>query len=529
MAELEGLGSGARGSHFGPAAAKNAGGPKVGACGRRNEPLGAGPLAAADEMPLRAQKAMTAQEPPIRADELEALFGAWRANRGLALAVSGGSDSTALMVLLAEWLAQTRQSPTQVHVLIVDHGLRAHSRAEAETVAQWADQRKFRHAVLPWTGPKPTSGVQAAARAARYRLLAAYMRSAGLDLLMTAHTADDQAETLLMRLARGSGLDGLAAMAPLVPLDPPRAPGEAPMFLARPLLGLAKARLQAALEARGVGWLEDESNTAPIFERSKVRAARETLYKLGLTGESLALTARRLHRARAALDATVAQFCAADAGDYSVDPCGFIRIEAATFLRLPSELQLRVLARGIAAVGGSGMPVPLAKLEALAQTLVETAAQAAAQTTARGAARPVAATTWTLARASISWLPGAIVLEREPGRRPGSEITLPPGASALWDGRFWVAAGPELGAPIAVRAVGPTGLSLLRRQVQLPVRVPIRSLRALPGFWKEAVLVAVPSVNFLCDGTANRYGLSAIFAPLALTAGAGAGDRPPGA
>jgi tRNA(Ile)-lysidine synthase len=455
---------------------------------------------------------MTAQEPPIRADELEALFGAWRGYRGLALAVSGGSDSTALMVLLAEWLAQTRQNPTEVHVLIVDHGLRAHSRAEAETVAQWADQRKFRHAVLPWTGPKPTSGVQAAARAARYRLLAAYMRSAGLDLLMTAHTADDQAETLLMRLARGSGLDGLAAMAPLVPLDRPRAPGEAPRFLARPLLGLAKARLQAALEARGVGWLEDESNTAPIFERSKVRAASETLHKLGLTGESLALAARRLHRARAALDATVAQFCAADGGDYSVDPCGFIRIEAATFLQLPTELQLRVLAKAIAAVGGSGMPVPLAKLEALAQPLVETAAQAAA--------RPAAATTWTLARASISALPGALVLEREPGRRPGPEITLPPGASALWDGRFWVAAGPELGAPIAVRAVGPTGLSLLRRQVQLPTRVPIRSLRALPGFWKEAVLVAVPSVNFLGDAAANRYGLSAVFAPLAGTDGA---------
>ena len=463
---------------------------------------------------------MTAQEPPIRADELDALFGAWRGYRGLALAVSGGSDSTALMVLLAEWLAQTRQNPTEVHVLIVDHGLRAQSRAEAETVAQWAQQRKFRHAVLPWTGPKPSSGVQAAARAARYRLLAAYMRSAGLDLLMTAHTADDQAETLLMRLARGSGLDGLSAIAPLAPLDLPRAPGEAPMVLVRPLLGLAKARLQAALEARGVGWLEDESNAAPIFERSKVRAASETLHKLGLTGESLALTARRLQRARAALEASVAQFCAADAGDYRIDPCGFIRIEAAAFLQLACELRLRVLGKGIAAVGGSSMPVPLAKLEALAQTVVETLAGAAAQ----AAVGPAAAATWTLARASISAVPGAIVLEREPGRGPGSEITLPPGASGLWDGRFWVAAGPELSAPIAVRAVGETGLSLLRRQVELPPSVPLRSLRALPGFWKEAVLVAVPSVNFFCDGIANRYGLAAVFAPLAAT---GVGGRPP--
>jgi hypothetical protein len=116
------------------------------------------------------------------------------------------------------------------------------------------------------------------------------------------------------------------------------------------------------------------------------------------------------------------------------------------------------------------------------------------------------------------------VLEREPGRRPGAEISLPPGASGLWDGRFWVAAGPELGAPIAVRAVGERGLSLLRRQVELPPSVPIRSLRALPGFWQEATLVAVPSVNYLCDGIANRYGLSAVFAPLAATGG---GGRPP--
>ena len=178
--------------------------------------------------------------------------------------------------------------------------------------------------------------------------------------------------------------------------------------------------------------------------------------------------------------------------DYRIDPCGFIRIEAAAFLQLACELQLRVLGKGIAAVGGSSMPVPLAKLEALVQTVGETLAGAAAQ----AAVGPAAAATWTLARASVSAVPGAIVLEREPGRRPGSEITLPAGASVLWDGRFWVAAGSELSAPIAVRAVGETGLSLLRRQVELPASVPLRSLRALPGFWKEAVLVAVPSVNF---------------------------------
>ena len=424
------------------------------------------------------------------------------AARRVALAVSGGSDSTALMVLFAEWLA-AGASPAEVVVLTVDHGLRPQSPVEALTVARWAKELGFCHAILPWQGAKPKTGLQAAARGARYRLLAEHMQGAGIKMVMTAHTADDQAETLLMRLARGSGLDGLAAMAPLVPLNIPLAPGEGPLLLARPLLNFSKARLAAALTARGRGWLEDDSNSVLVFERARLRAQAKTLHGLGLTGDSLALSAHRLQRARAALDAAVALFCAADADRYRIEACGSISIDRAALCQLPSELVLRVLSKAIAAAGGSGRPVSLAKLETLAATLATRAASG----------------TWTLARASIKAVGGTIMLEREPGRGPWPELVLARGERALWDGRFWVAAGPKLEGALEVRALGRAGASWLRREGALARDVPLQALRALPGFWHEASLIAVPSLGFLAKTDYAGYGLAAVFAPLAEVAG----------
>jgi tRNA(Ile)-lysidine synthase len=421
------------------------------------------------------------------------------AARSTALAVSGGSDSSALMLLFQQWLTETGQSPAAVLVLTVDHGLRADSRSEAETVAHWARGLGYQHVILPWLGPKPKTGVQAAARQARYRLLGEHLRSAGRNLLVTAHTADDQAETLLMRLARGSGLDGLAAMAPWAPLDLPCAEGQPPLWLARPLLGLSKSRLEATLRAAGVSWLQDPSNAALRFERARLRARGEILKELGLTEERLALSAWRLQRARAALDQLVADFCA-DASRYRVDPLGFISIDTSALDGLANELVVRVLIKAIAAVGGSLTPVPLAKVERLAAAL-----------SPRGGGLG----TWTLARARIKAEPDNLLIEREPGRRPWPEIALAPGARALWDGRFWVAAGPKLGQPVCVRALGRAGVGVLRKQAPLPAGVPIDTLRALPGFWHEAELIAAPNLTVARKESLQACGFSAVFAPLA--------------
>jgi tRNA(Ile)-lysidine synthase len=445
---------------------------------------------------------MTSNALPFGPDDLDRLFRPifGQPVRGVALAVSGGSDSTGLMVLSAEWLAQTGQDASAVFVLTVDHGLRPEAAREARWVAEAALRLGFRHAILPWPGAKPKTGLQAAARAARYALLADFMRQAGLGVLVTAHTADDQAETLLMRLARGSGVDGLAAMAPWTTLPPPT-PAEREILLARPLLAVSKARLKAALVARGMSWLEDESNAAPLFERSRLRAAQETLLRLGLTEDSLGLSAQRLQRARAALDWAVARFCREE-GCYHVDPTGLICIDAAAWGALPSELKVRVLLKGISAAGGEGRPLARAKLEALSQSLGDALAS------------PRAAGRWTLARTAVRVAWGKIVLEREPGRRPWPELSLAPGTRALWDGRFWVAAGPKLGFPVAVRALGASGLQSLRGEVTLPEGVPAGTLRALPGFYRGSLLFAVPSLAFPAAAAADAV-VSAIFAPLA--------------
>jgi tRNA(Ile)-lysidine synthase len=440
---------------------------------------------------------MTATDLPIRPDELDGLFAALAAGapQRIALAVSGGSDSTALMVLFADWLAQTGRSPTGT-VLTVDHGLRPQSRAEAEAVAAHAERLGFRAVILSWTGPKPTTGVQAAARSARYRLMAGRMRSAGLTHLLTAHTADDQAETLLMRLARGSGLDGLAAMAPLAPLDVAQAPGDQPLLLARPLLRVAKARLRATLEARAIGWVEDPSNSAPVFERTQLRAAAATLGKLGLTGESLGLSAHRLQRARTALERIVGELCASGTL-YRADRCGFIAIDSQALRALPLEIVVRVLMKAIAAAGGSAEPIPLAKAETIADSFAATE---------RGGA--------TLSRAAIRWSAKAITVEREPGRNPLPEIALARGEKALWDGRFWVGAGPHLDRPVDVRALADAGLAVLRRHASTPPRISINSSRALPGFWRGADLLAVPALDVWIDPGARAWELTSVFAPL---------------
>jgi len=434
---------------------------------------------------------------PICADELDGLFARFFQGRECAaLAVSGGSDSTALMVLFADWLKQKGAEPGVHAVLTVDHGLRRESAAEAAAVAGQARSLGFAHATLSWTGPKPDSGRQAAARAARYRLMARHMRRHGLSLLLTAHTADDQAETLLMRLARGSGLDGLSPMAPLSHFDADGDVGSDPLRLARPCLDLPKARLVATLEQRGIAWIEDPSNQSPVYERTRVRAARAQLAALGLTTDMLAVSARRLLRARTALEATVAAFCAPDAGNLQADPCGYIVVDGPRLRAAPAEIALRVLGRVVAAAGGSQQPVPLAGLELVAE-----------------ACTGAVTGSWTLARAKITATGERVLIEREPGREALPELTLLPGEAALWDGRYRVRAGPGLAAPVVVRALGADGVRQVRQSLALPPGAPIGALRALPAFWRAGALAAVPPLAVWADDAA-RAELAAVFVGL---------------
>jgi tRNA(Ile)-lysidine synthase len=430
---------------------------------------------------------MDDNQQPIRPDELDGLFARFAALGACALAVSGGSDSTALMVLFADWLRLRGETPGSHTILTVDHGLRAGSAAEAGSVAAAAHALGYRHATLVWQGPKPATGIQAAARAARYRLMGEHMRAHGVGMLLTAHTRDDQAETLLMRLARGSGLDGLAAMAPISPLGgqwPGGAQsGGAALWIARPFLDVPKSCLRATLEARGIPWIEDPSNAAPEYERTRLRAAREHLDALGLTPAMVALSAARLARARRALDEAADRLCDPQEGVVSVDPCGLIAFDRTRLWRAGEEIALRLLDRALAAAGGAGERAPLAKLEALMPAICDPRADASGR--------------WTLARALITVQRRVVEVEREPGREPMPELQLAPGDTALWDGRFHVTVGPDFpGGPVEVRALGTPELRDLQRRGLIGEGAAARVAAATPSIWHNGRLIAVPPLRY---------------------------------
>ena len=328
-------------------------------------------------------------------NEADALFSGLEKLRGLILAVSGGPDSTALLVLAARWVKRRKRAPKLLAVTI-DHALRPEAAREAAAVKHLARRLGVSHRTMRWRGSKPKSGLQEAARIARYRLLAQVAAAADYTHILTAHTLDDQAETVLFRLARGSGLIGLGGMAYASPLP---VGGETRAFVVRPLLPLPKARLLATLRAAGIAYSEDPSNQNPRFTRARLRTLMPRLALEGLDARGFARLAARMRRA----DATI-EFAVEAASD-SLAPRpwragGPVAFEAAGFASLPAEVALRLLGRAIAHAGNEG-PVELGKLEELYHAV----------RTSRASLRR------TLAGAIVTLRGGRLVVERAPPRR----------------------------------------------------------------------------------------------------------------
>jgi tRNA(Ile)-lysidine synthase len=303
---------------------------------------------------------------PIPASEAKALFAGFRSAPALVLAVSGGPDSVALMWLAVRWRKALSRGPKLLAVT-VDHGLREPSAREAREVKRLAHALDLPHRTMRWNGTKPKTGVPAAARDARYRLLAQAARSARASHILTAHTRDDQAETLLMRLLRGSGIAGLAAMAALRERDG--------LVLARPLLDVPKSRLIATLDRAGIAFADDPTNRDTAFTRPRLRALLPLLAAEGGDARALARLALRLGRANAAVEVLAdgaERFLALKDGaglakDSSRAPQAK-DYDAATFAAMPEEVRLRLLMRAINRFGHEG-PAELGKVEALSAEL----------------------------------------------------------------------------------------------------------------------------------------------------------------
>jgi tRNA(Ile)-lysidine synthase len=319
------------------------------------------------------RKPMSDDDPSaISARSAKRLFADWKAVPAIILAVSGGPDSIALMWLAARWRRALARGPRLVAVT-VDHGVRPESAREAREVKRLAQALELPHRTMRWTGAKPKTGLPAAARAARYRLLAQAARAHGATHILTAHTRDDQAETLLMRLMRGSGIAGLAAMARQSERDG--------VALARPFLHVSKAQLVATLKKAKIGFVEDPTNRDQNFTRPRLRAIMPVLAAEGGDAHNLARLASRLARANAAVEVLVdgaerylalrdrsapAPGSDAKAPDARVFDAKVF--DAKAFAAMPEEIRLRLLLRAIDRFGYEG-PAELGKVEALLAAL----------------------------------------------------------------------------------------------------------------------------------------------------------------
>ena len=295
---------------------------------------------------------LSARRSPLSPADIDALFAPFARARTLLIAVSGGPDSAALLLMAAEWAK--RRGRTQIEAATVDHGLRPESADEANAVAHLCARLKVRHRVLQWKGAKPTTRLQERAREARYRLLVDHAKAVGAEALLTAHHADDQAETVLFRLLRGSGVAGLRGMDVITARDG--------VTIGRPLIALRKRDLIAFANARGAPFIDDPSNADPRFARTRLRALLARLGEEGLDAEALDRLARRAGETEEALAYLTAEVEARLGLGGAID--------ARALFAAPIAVGRRILARRIAEAGGRELSrIGLDKIEALSASL----------------------------------------------------------------------------------------------------------------------------------------------------------------
>ena len=397
-------------------------------------------------------------------------LGPFEPRPAVAAAVSGGPDSLALALLAAPWVAGRGGTLT---ALVLDHGLSDGSGAAAKRATEWLAGRGIATVALRWEGPRPEAGIQAAAREARYRLLGEWCAANGVFHLLTAHHRTDQAETMLLRLAAGSGLDGLAAMPPVQETSWGR--------ILRPLLPVDPSRLRATLASLGQGWIEDPANADPVFARARLRRSAGVLAREGLTPARLAATASRIGAAREALEGESAALLA---HCVSVFPAGHALVDRAALAGAPWDLSRRALERILGCIGGRRHPPRHVRLAPLLQDL-----------RSGGTVKPR-----TLGGCAIGPAGDAIPFAREAGAIRETAPVVPNGET-LWDGRFRVvfsggAAGRERAR---LRALGEAGWREVRDRVDRPSPMPDRARRALPAVCDDDGVLEVPHLGYRRD------------------------------
>ncbi|GLQ06334.1 tRNA lysidine(34) synthetase TilS [Sneathiella chinensis] len=391
----------------------------------------------------------------------------------IAVGVSGGSDSMALVLLLTGWC---RSRNIRLVALTVDHGLRGEAATEALQVAEWLGAHGVEHHILVWKGPHPSTGIQKEARAARYHLMLSKCQEIGAGVLALGHQLEDHLETLLMRLSKGSGLDGLPGMAPVSTRQGIR--------LVRPLLDFRRQALRDYLIAAGQDWIEDPSNESEHYTRTHLGKVLTQVAALpGADLDSMALAARRLQRANLAVEQAVDTAFA----DYvTKGRFGSLDLSAAFLGALPDEVAIRLLTRVFAAVRGRDARPRLTAVERLYERF-------------RTAQGPVAG---TLSGCRFHPRSRGWRVCREAGRSGLPVVPLTGRAHYLWDDRFLVRdhapddIAPD-GLPLEIRRIGHEGRLFLKNQDMggPEMEAPAMIIENLPAIWCGDRLVCAPLIS----------------------------------
>jgi tRNA(Ile)-lysidine synthase len=399
----------------------------------------------------------------VPVDETALLATAARAFAGdrpsiIGVAVSGGGDSLALLHLMQR---VAPRAGWRVEAATVDHGLRPEAAAEAAQVAALCRDWGIAHEVLRWAEPEGQGNLMDRARRARLALLADWARRRGIGHVVLGHTADDQAETLLMGLSRSAGIDGLSGMR--------HAFREGGVTFGRPLLDIPRQALRDYLAGQGIGWIDDPSNDNPAFARVRARRALTALKPLGITVAKLAAVVDHLDMARSALEGATA----VAARRLMAERAGAVVLDWAGFHREPMEIQRRLTLRALRMLSGPGYPPREAELNRILWVL-----------TVGGKA--------TLRGMLVAAQAEEAVFRRE--ARAVAGLVARPGE--VWDGR-WSVEGPWQGDE-EIRALGAAGLRQCPdwRATGLPRGV----LEVTPAVWRGERLVAAP-----CAGLAAGF------------------------
>ncbi|WP_282120664.1 tRNA lysidine(34) synthetase TilS [Ruegeria atlantica] len=379
----------------------------------------------------------------------------------LGVAVSGGGDSAALLLLLND-IAQNEQ--VKLFAATVDHCLRPDSAVEAQEVSELAACLGITHQTLKWTGWAGQGNLQDQARQARYRMLTEWATRNAISAIALGHTADDQAETFLMRLGRAAGVTGLSGMPVERILDG--------VTMLRPMLGITRQALRGYLSGEGVGWIEDPSNQDLRFDRIKARQALSDLKDLGITASSLTRVAENLAQAREALE----RFTQESARKIAVVETGDVCLDRTAFQSLPQEIQRRLVIGCIAWIAGAGYPPR--------QTSVDQAVKAVKE----GIATSVNGCLF-VPKVNKTWICRELNAVQGEIARPGEP----------WDKR-WILSGPST-AGVQIRPLGEQGLPRVPdwRDLGKPRQV----LLASPAVWLGDELVSAPTARLLNGWTAE--------------------------